>query len=158
MLDGCPITDKENYTNEIFEVIPSLEVVDYRDRDGKVILEEEKSEELLSEGEELSESNIESEVSEESVKEKSSQSEQESEKTPQPNKVPEISNLQSFPSMSNIPQSFDSAIMKLNSQDLGTKPFDEFEFSNNEPFLNGHLFNDNNEEHYKSDDEGMIFV
>ena len=36
-LESCPLTKEENYRNEIFKLIPQLEVVDSKDKSGNTI-------------------------------------------------------------------------------------------------------------------------
>lgn len=37
ILDGCPLTEEENYREEIFRLIPSLKCIDGRDRKGNEV-------------------------------------------------------------------------------------------------------------------------
>lgn len=66
-IDGCPVTEEENYREEIFKLIPQLKCVDGKDHeDNDVVVEDENSSKEEQESEEESKSvNEASEKSEE---------------------------------------------------------------------------------------------
>ena len=56
-IEGCPITENENYRDEIFKLVPNLKIIDERDRDGKAISEDSNPDgDEISSDEEQSES------------------------------------------------------------------------------------------------------
>ena len=81
-MEGCPITEVENYRSEIFGVLPNLEAIDGLDRDGKEVADESDDDEDEKEAKSEEEAGEVVEVS-------NSESEDEEEE-PVPNKKPEF--------------------------------------------------------------------